>query len=316
MIHTSVPPRVAAAGSAAPPPPLRLAHVRRRDFEPGEAFHAQDREYFSDLAASARLPVDETCFGTGRTTYAAMVSALLPELAPYDDDFDLALLAHATPDSTPGWSMSRLVRSTARTGLAFAVSEQGVTSPFAALRMAVEGIPVDGARRALVLIAEQSAVGHRGPVPEPLRARHDTAVALVLDASGPLGGLAAEQRTGVEPGDVSRALTGHLAHLAQSAGGTERPVLIAGAGLTGSWDGVPEGVDLRTTPPGMPCAGIWAVLADELADPRRAARTVLLAEYDARFGYLGLCRVDATAQEANATAQELDTTAREGEAHP
>ncbi|MFI0975843.1 hypothetical protein ACH4SP_02305 [Streptomyces sp. NPDC021093] len=298
MIHTSAPPRTATAGSAAPPTLLRLAHVRRRDFGRNEAFDASDREYFSDLAASARLPVDEDCFGAGRTTYSAMVSALLPELVPYGDDFDLALLTHATPDSTPGWSMSRLVRSTARTGLAFAVSEQGVTSPFAALRMAVGGIPVEGAHRVLVLVAEQSAVGHRGPVPEPMRAGRDTAVALVLDVSGPLGGLTAEHRSGVEPDDVSRALTSHLAQLTdRSSGGPGQPLLIAGAGLTGSSHDVPDGVNLRTAPPGMPCAGIWAVLADELAEPRRAARTVLLADYDARFGYLGLCRVDTTAQE-------------------
>ncbi|WP_327322115.1 hypothetical protein OG735_06155 [Streptomyces sp. NBC_01210] len=276
---------------------MRLAHVHGREFDRIESFEDRDREFFSDLVASYGLPVDEEGFDAGRTTYAAMVSALLPALAPYDDGFDLALLAHATPDAAPGWPMSRLVRSTSRTGLAFAVSDQGVTSPFTALRLARDGVAVEDGRRALVLVAEQSAVFHRGPVPEPLRARRDAAVALVLDTSGELGTLVPEQRSGIAPGEVASLLA---AYLAGATGRTGRPVVIAGAGLTGHRDGPPGGADLLTAPPGMPCAGIWSVLADELPRLRREGRTVVLADYDARLGYLGLCRVDLAVQEGQA----------------
>ncbi|TLQ47866.1 hypothetical protein [Streptomyces marianii] len=289
-MHTSVPPPAVGA-----PAPLRLAHAHGQAFTPGEAarvpFAEGDREFFSDLVSTAGLPVDDDAFTRGRTAYAAMVSAILPQLTPRDD-FDLALLAHATPDATPGWPLSRLERSTARTGLAFAISDQGTTSPFAALRIAVRGIAVQGARRALVLITEQSAVYHRGPIPEELRARHDTGVALVLDASGELGALECDQHSGVAPGDVPA----RLAALAPPAeGSTGRPVLIAGAGLTRHWAGVPEGYTLHTAPAGMPAAGIWSVLAERLPDLRRTGRPVVLADYDARFGYLGWCRLDVAA---------------------
>ncbi|MEU6477900.1 hypothetical protein ABZ858_13575 [Streptomyces sp. NPDC047017] len=269
--------------------------MHRREFPSGDAARGPlaegDREFFTDLASTAGLPVDDDAFTRGRTAYAAMVSAMLPELTP-PDDFDLALLAHATPDATPGWPLSRLERSTTRTGLAFAISDQGTTSPFAALRMAVRGIAVQDARRALVLITEQSAVYHRGPIPEESRARYDTGVALVLDASGGLGALDCDQHAGVAPGDVPA----RLAALAPpAAAGPARPVLIAGAGLTRHWAGAPEGYTVRTAPEGMPAAGIWSVLAEQLPDLRRTGRRVVLADYDARFGYLGWCRLDVTA---------------------
>lgn len=291
MIHTSVPPRRAAAS---PPAPLRLAFAHRQEFDRSARFDDQDRELFSDLATSCGFAVDEDVFDAGRTTYASMISALLPALAPYDDGFDLALLAHATPDAGHGRPMSRLARSTTRTGLAFALSDQGATSAFTALELAASGTVVDGGRRALVVVAEQSAVFPHGPVPEPLRVRRDTAVALVLDVSGELGGLSCEHRSGVGPGMVSSLVT---AYLADASDGAVRPLLIAGAGLAGHRDGMPGSAELRTAPPGMPCAGIWSVLIDELPRLNRRRRTVVLADYDERFGYLGLCRVDAAAQE-------------------
>ncbi|MEV5981354.1 hypothetical protein [Streptomyces sp. NPDC052114] len=301
MTYTAVPPSASAAGTRTPVP-LRLAAVHRRGFDPAEAVDgpltAGDREFYADLVTAGGLPVDEEAFTGGRTTYAAMVSAMLPELAPRDD-FDLVLLAHATPDATPGWPLSRLERSATRTGLAFAVSDQGATSPFGALRMAVNGIAVQDAGRALVLIAEQRAVYHRGPIPEDLRARHDTAVALVLDTSGELGALDCHQHAGVAPADVP----GRLAAQAPPAGeGTDRPVLIAGAGLTRHWGAAPDGFEVHTVPDGMPAAGIWWALAGRLADPRRAGRTVVLADYDARHGYLGWCRLDVAADAAPARA--------------
>ncbi|WP_055699689.1 hypothetical protein [Streptomyces silaceus] len=297
MTYTAVPPSASPPGSRTPVP-LRLAAVHRRGFDPAEAadgsLSAGDRAFYTDLVTAGGLPVDEEAFTGGRTTYAAMVSAMLPELAPRDD-FDLALLAHATPDATPGWPLSRLERSATRTGLAFAISDQGATSPFAALRMAVNGIAVREARRALVLIPEQRAVYHRGPIPGELRARHDTAVALTLDVSGELGALDCHHHSGVAPADVP----GRLAAQAPPAGaGTSRPVLIAGAGLTRHRGAAPDGFEVRTVPDGMPATGIWWELAGQLADPRRADRTILLADYDARRGYLGLCRLDVAADAA------------------
>ncbi|MEU6990913.1 hypothetical protein ABZ953_09705 [Streptomyces sp. NPDC046465] len=306
-MHTSVPPPTAGA-----PAPLRLAFVHRREFAPEEAadepFPAGDREFFSDLVSTAGLPVDDDAFTRGRTVYAAMVSAMLPELAPHDD-FDLALLAHATPDAAPGWPLSRLERSTPRTGLAFAISDQGITSPFAALRMAVRGIAVQDARRALVLITEQSAVYHRGPIPEELRARHDTGVALVLDASGELGALECDQLAGVAPGDVPARLATLTPPVAD---GTVRPVLIAGAGLARHWAGAPEGYTVHLAPDGRPAAGIWSVLAEQLPDLRRTGRPVLLADYDARFGYLGWCRLDVAADGGQAEAGQEGKRAHAG----
>ena len=296
MIHTSVPPRAAAVRTAA----LRLAHIHWQVFERRGPFTEWGRTYIDDLLRSHGLAVDEGCFAEGRVTFAEMISAMLPGLAPYDDRFDLALLAHATPDAEPGRPMSRLSASIPEAGLVIAISEQGITSPFTALRLAGSRIVVPESRRALVVIADQSVLFHLQPVPELLRARCDAAAVLVLDESGELGSFSAEHHTGVAPEEVSSLLAGWLANLAAE---TARPLVIAGSGLTDHCNESTADVDLVRAPAGMPCVGLWSTFADELPRLRPACRTVVLADYEAQLGYLGLCRVDVAVNRADAVAQ-------------
>jgi hypothetical protein len=48
--------------------------------------------------------------------------------------------------------------------------------------------------------------------------------------------------------------------------------------------------DVRVAPPGRPCAGVWFTFADQLSD----GSSLLVADYDEEFGYLGLCGVVPT----------------------
>ncbi|UGT61029.1 hypothetical protein [Nocardia asteroides] len=289
MIHATVPPSTTMSCRL---PALPLAHLHWQVFERREPFTALGRTYTEDLLRSQGVAVDEQSFVGGRVTFAEMISEMLPALAPYDDRFDLALLAHATPDAEPGRPTSRLAAAVPDAGPVFGISEQGITAPFTALRLAGRRIVVPGSRRALVVIADQSILFHRLPVPEQLRARHDAAVLLVLDESGRLGSLTADQHPGVAPEQVSSLLEQWLI---PAPGSPHRPLVIAGSGVTDHWNVSTTDVDLVRAPAGMPCVGVWSTLAGLMPELRRTGRTVVLTDYEERLGYLGLCRIEVTA---------------------
>jgi hypothetical protein len=274
-IYTSTPPTEPARR-----PALRLARVCWRELDRRAPHPAHDRSYAEELLRCHGIAAGERRFSGGRTTFRDLVSGIVPDLVPHHENFGVALLAHATPDAEPGWPMSRLATLVPGSGPGFAVSDHGTTSAFTALRLAEVTVP--DVTRALVLVADQASPVFDGdPVPEPWHARRNAVAALVLDVGGELGRPEVCQRAGVPAESVPRLMRSWLAEVGRPA------PLIIGAGLAGVWDGA--GADLRQAPPGMPCAGIWSVLADALNDPNRGDHTVLLADYDALHGYLGTC---------------------------
>nr|MDT0656949.1 hypothetical protein [Micromonospora sp. DSM 115978] len=267
-----------------PPATLRLARIERRTFDRGGPYDPEDGRYFTDLLTSYGMKLRAGALDEGRNSFRDMVAGLLPRLRPYHDRFDLAILAHVTPDAEPGWPMCYLTDAVARPGLAFAISDQGLVAAFTALRIALDGVLPHTDGRAQVWVIDQCARLHDGPVPDRLRATRDSAVALVLDRDGGLGHLSVGQRTGVAPGAAADRLGTVLA-----AGDGRATTTVLGAGLAPHVPG--DGLDGRVVrpAPGTPGTGVWSALADELgraggATPHR----YLVADYDEDLGHLGI----------------------------
>jgi hypothetical protein len=269
-------------------PPIGLAHVVRHTFVAGRPYPQAHQDYFTDLLAAYGMSRRPGAFEAGRTSYQEMAAALLPELVPLATGFDLAVLAHASADAEPGWPMCYLAGAVPAAGLAFAVSDQGATAPFTALRLVLDSARANRARLALVLIMENAAVLHDGPVPEPVRVTQDRAVALILREGADLALESVRQLTCVPAKSVRALLNDAL----REAGGPLTAIL--GQGLAGHVHGQVTADRVRWAAPGQPGTGIWSLLAQPQRD---AAGCVVLADYDAELRYLSLSVFRATATE-------------------
>jgi hypothetical protein len=271
--------------------PLGLARVERQVFGAGGEYADVDRIYFTDLLRTYNMNCREEAFAAGRNTFREMVAALMPRLASFTDRFDLAVMANATPDAEPGWPMCYFNHHVADPGLSFAISDQGVVAPFTALRVIADLAFTDQARRAILLIMDQSALVHSGPVPERLRARRDAVVALVFDTAGGLGSLSMRHSIDVAPGEVAAYLNEEARQA--TAVGTASTALY-GQGLRPLRPDL-RADELRFAAPGLPCTGAWSMLAESLPSWSVTGRRVLIADYDEDLRRLAFCTINVTA---------------------
>jgi hypothetical protein len=204
-----------------------------------------------------------------------MVVAMLPRLEPFARDLDLAILTGVSPDSQPGFPVGRMSDVVPGLGLAFAVFDNGVAAPFTAMRVLASGIRAEHARRAVLLVLDQSTLLHDEPVPARLRLDRDSAVALVLDEHGELGTVWTPQSAVVAAGEVTATLAA-----------VEADTLVCGRGI----DAPPEHLPAVPAPHGLPATGVWSVLAANLS--RWRGRRVVLADYDADHQRLSHCTVE------------------------
>lgn len=237
------------------------------------AAHPTLRPYLTDLAATRGLVLREDVLGTGQAYVelaAPVVDAVTATLRP-DEPVDLLVLAYGVPDVQPGRNAAlRLAARCPGRPLAFAVCDQGPAAAFTALRLAADYAATGAGTRAVLVVAEQSAVPYRLTAPAPVPDRH-AAVALLLE-SGPER---TEVRThlALPPEAVGAVLAAEVAELAGERDGV---TLVLGPGL----DAVP-GTEVRRAAPGLPYTGTWARLAD--GEP---GRFLVIADYDPALGYL------------------------------
>ncbi len=283
-MHVADSPRIGdrSAGGAGV---LRLAALHRLEFGAEDHYKDRDRLYFHDLFATFGRVPDAAALNGGRTTFRTMAAALADPPGELAGGFDVAVLAHTTPDAEPGWPMSILVDAVPGAGLVFGVSDQGVVAPFTTLQLVLGQVYPGPAGRAVVWIMDQSSLLHRDPLPAHRQVTANSAVALILSATGGLGTLTfARQIVSRDGTEVRAALRAGLAELA----GEGKPVtVVCGAGLRTYAEQDPLVADVRVAPPGRPCTGVWFTFADQLSD----GSSLLVADYDEEFGYLGLCGV-------------------------
>jgi hypothetical protein len=286
-MYVSTPPATAArAHDGRTPVGLGLAGVEYRTFTDVSPYTELDIVYFTDLMASYGLECSPEAFAAGRNTFTGMTDALMRQVDLGSDPLDLVILAHTTPDSEIGWPLCYLSDAGPPVRLSFAVSEQGVVAPFTALRLLGTYAATDDMRRALILVIDQAAQAHRR-VPAGASPLRDCVAALLL-TGGPAASTLSVADLAFVPADQVGAR--FASELAATTAGHPATVLV-GAGLAPYWDGAAAPHEVLRTGPGQPCTGLWVLLAEHL--PRwHTGRRVILADYDAPMGYLGVCTVD------------------------
>ncbi|MEO3930173.1 hypothetical protein ABGB07_40945 [Micromonosporaceae bacterium B7E4] len=245
----------------------------------GGTYSPADKTYFSDLLALHGVAFQPALLAGTRTTFRDMMEGLMPALRRFGGELDVVVQVSCTADAEPGWPMPYLSASAASSGLLFGISEQGPTVPFTALLVGSDVAEVDGAGRCVVVAMDQASVHHAEPVPDRLRASRNSAVVLVLDEAATHGRVAVQHRTGVAPDAVGEILAGVLA-------ATPATVVCGPELATHSAAG------WHVAEPGLPCTGVWAMLADRFDQLRAAGTRTVIADYCRELGYLGLCAVE------------------------
>jgi hypothetical protein len=264
-------------------PGLTLRRVAHRvdDADSALAAHPTLRPYLTDLAATHGLALREEALGTGQS-YAELAEPVVAAVA--DEPVDLLVLAYGVPDVQPGRNVAlHLASRCPGRPLAFAICDQGPAAAFTALRLIAE----HACDRALLVVAEQSAVPYPLTAPAPVPDRH-AAVALLFER-GP-SQLAVRTHASLPPEAVGAVLAADVAEL---TGEHDAMTLVLGSGV----DGPPEA--LRAVP-GLPYTGLWARLAD--VEP---GRLPVFADYDPALGYL--CVAAAAANQMSRSDSEDHT---------
>lgn len=285
-------PATPSALRASGTPTLRLARIERRQFGRGEPYSSEFVNYFADLAGQFEKPFHEEYFtGAAPNSFTDMITEILPATVHSGETFDLALIAHSTPDSRPTRPACFLSNALGGNPLSFALSEQGVTAPFTAVRIASEYARDAAFRRALVISLDQSFLwnGAEARLPAGTRMpRRDSAVVLVLAPDGALGSMSVRNFADVAAGEVCRLVVEQLSGLAAS----RTPMTtIAGIGVDPE---LAKDFPIRWAPEDLPCTGVWSELADGLEQWTATGQRVVLVDYDPVLRYLSLCTVDVS----------------------
>ncbi|MEV0190521.1 hypothetical protein AB0I39_18540 [Kitasatospora purpeofusca] len=250
------------------------------------------RVFVADLVRPYGLPLREDLLAEGvGHAYEELAAGLLAEALGPDEPADVLIQAFDSPDVRPGAPTSlALSRSCAGTPTALALCDQGTAGAFAALRAALAYQRTGVARRAVVVLAEQTALHHQPPEPVALPDRH-CAVVLVCETlpgeeltvrqdSGEVVGRAASTGSvgSVESAEPVASVAEEVRRQAKELG--EDAAVLLAAGLE-----VP-GLDAVRVPAGQPFTGLWSALAERLPGWRAERRPVLLADFDPRLGVL------------------------------
>jgi 4-hydroxymandelate oxidase len=256
---------------------LRRVVHRADDTDSALAVHPTLRPYLTDLAATHGLALREDVLGTGQA-YAELAAPVVDAVTSAGEPVDLLVLAYGVPDVQPGRNVAlHLAAGCPGDPLAFSVCDQGPAAAFTALRLIADYAATGACRRAVLVVAEQSAVPYPLTAPAPVPDRH-AAVALLFE-SGP-SPVDVRTHTGLSPESVGAVLAADVAEL---TGAPDRVTLVLGPGMAG----VAHSFDVLTAVPGLPYTGLWARLAD--SEP---GRPLVFADYDPALGYLCVAAVE------------------------
>jgi hypothetical protein len=284
---------------SAPPLVLRTASaVIRRDGNP----YQHDDElniYHRDLLALFGLDVDEDLLRRSRNIgFSELAEQALRGVPQPIADPDLLVLAYGLPDLEPlrtaSAYLNHLMGGHSRS---FAVSDQGMRSPFTALRIA-DGYARSGRCASLALfVCEQTTLPYHDPLVHD-RPMVDSAALLYFDqgGDGDAGFALRAVRTG-RPGEELGELLASL--LAEYGAGSDPPLVVCGP-----WSDpsrlAPLGLPVHRAGPGTYCTGVWLELARHHRAWTGRYPAVVLCDTDPRTGHChaGLLRLSPTAGSA------------------
>ncbi|MGV9269744.1 hypothetical protein ACWDRR_34410 [Kitasatospora sp. NPDC003701] len=267
-----------AAAPASPPTALGITRILARSFD-GRSETSLDpdlRVFVTDLVRPYGLPVREDLLAEGvGHSYAELAEGLLAEALADGVPVDLLILAFDSPDVRPGAPSSlAMSRSCPGSPLAFALCDQGSAVAFSALRVAAEYQRTGACRRAVVVLAEQTALHYRPAAPVELPERHSVVVLVLDETAG--AELTIRQVSSLDDELASKEIDGEVRSLESGA------AVLLDSGLA-----VEQGREaVVTAAPGRPFTGLWAELAERLPDWQAQRRPVLAVGLDRRLGVL------------------------------
>ncbi|HEV8559061.1 MAG TPA: hypothetical protein VGR06_22030 [Actinophytocola sp.] len=251
---------------------MRIAAAERRTFDGNSALAGDPalRRYLSDMVGRYDLEVRQTDLGH---SYGEMAEPLITVLTTHAGRLpvNLLILAYGVHDVRLGRATATYLSSRCPgEPLAFAVCDQGTAAAFTALSM----INAYNHPRAMLIVAEQSAIHYEPAAPAPIPQRH-AAVGFLLDSS-PQQRIHIDQHTDVDIDEAAKILAEH-----------DTKTLIVSRNLYPTAQSLTD--DVRQAPDGQPYTGVWW----ELADAHREGRPLLLADYDPLLRYLCVATVSA-----------------------
>jgi hypothetical protein len=272
---------------AGPPPAVgpaagaRLVRLCRRRFTGHSALAAdpQLRVYLADMVGPYGLALRDDLLADGvGHSFGEMAEPLLADAVSPAEPVDLLVFAFALHDIRLGRATATYLGHHCQGDpLAFGVCDQGSAGAFTGIRLIQEHFRAGTARRALLLVAEQSALHYRPAGPAPVPDQH-TAVCLRFDAAD-----RPADPVLVRPGVRGQRLAGELAATLANTPGT----VIVSAELGGLV--APElAADMVVAPAGAPYTGVWWALAEHAQGP------VTVVDHDPVLGYL--CTFSLAAQ--------------------
>ncbi|GAA2099916.1 hypothetical protein GCM10009759_32290 [Kitasatospora saccharophila] len=245
------------------------------------ALHPDLRTFTGDLVRPYGLPLREDLLTAGAGhDYAEMAAGLFERALPGGEPADLLILAFSSPDVRPAAPSSlRLSRHCPGQPTAFAVCDQGSAAAFTALRLAAVQHRTGGCRRAVIVLAEQSALHYETPEPVELPAEHRAVVLVCEEAPGE--GLRVRGQDRPDGAAALRSVLDEHRRLGPGAGLLLAADLAAHGRSDSRPDGTPDGI--AAARPGQPFTGVWSLLADRLPGQDGP---LLVADHDRRLGRL------------------------------
>ncbi|WP_019435802.1 hypothetical protein [Streptomyces sp. AA0539] len=235
-------------------------------------------ETLSDLLAPyggslVQKPDDQSL----RLPYPSMATRLLAEAVADGARVDHVLLAYAIPSLAPSDHIgAALTAAGPEEPLVFAVSDQGTTAPYTALRLASE-YQLRHRGQTLVIALDQAALPWPTPGTQP---RRSAAYALLLDSTAGQGGVTLYQRTKVAEAEVADRLAEYLDHVHSRHPEPLAVTLSAHVPADGSYaaDAFERG------DPGLLCTSSWAALHEAMTSGARG--TAVVVDYEPRSDQL------------------------------
>ncbi|GAA0936964.1 hypothetical protein [Nonomuraea longicatena] len=268
--------------------PLRLTACRHLLPPPGRWTASDDdratvTRHYEEMLALYGVPVPfANLAAETRTPYGDLAAAALD---PERDAADLLMVACSTPDYDARRSpTSELAGLLGDRPLPYLVCDEGTVAAFTALRLA----GLHDVDRTLLLVMEQGGITPAAPVPEAAAVERDSVVVLALARSQGTAGMRTCRLTGIAPERLGDAFAVAVKEVVP---GGEPYTVVLGAGLSGLEHIGAAGV-VRARP-GLGGTGVWAALAEHAPALRGPAGQVVLAEYEARHGFLALAALPA-----------------------
>ncbi|HEY0451695.1 hypothetical protein [Actinophytocola sp.] len=260
---------------------LRLSGLAHRfhDQDSGLATHPTLRPYLADLAGSHGLVLREEVFAAGAgQAYAELGAPLVESVTGAGEPVDLLVLAYGVHDVQPGRNVALYLSSRCPGDpLAFAVCDQGPAAAFTALRLIADHAATGVCARAVLLVAEQTAVHYPLATPAPVPDRH-AAVALLFEAAAGTAPVDVRQHPAV-PAEAAAAVL--AADVAELAGGRGEVTLVVGGAVELEAATAFSAAEVIRADPGQPYTGLWSRLG-----AGAPGRLLVLADYDPALGYL------------------------------